>query len=53
MTDLVLLKLADDEWMPVPAELLSENSPVFQRLLNELHQTEIDMDDFHTDVVTL
>ena len=53
MDDLVIIKVRDQDPLTANRTILTANSPVFNRLINEFLQTEIDMEDFDTEVVVL
>ena len=54
MVDSITVKVKDqDENLTINPDLLTSNSPVFDRLINELSQTEIEMEEFNTETVTL
>ena len=50
---LIILKLADGETLSVAREILTSASPKFQELIDDLHQSELEMDDFGADAVYL
>ena len=53
MDDLIIIKVRDQDPLTANRTILTANSPVFDRLINEFLQTEIDMEDFDTEVVVL
>ena len=54
MVDSITVKVKDqDENLTINPDLLTSNSLVFDRLINELSQTEIEMEEFNTETVTL
>ena len=55
MEDLIVVKVREQDQDPltVKADLLTANSPVFDKLINEFLQTEIEMDDFDTETVVI
>ena len=53
MDDLIVVKVRDQDPLAVKPDLLTANSPVFSKLINELSQTEIEMEDFDTEIVVL